>query len=182
MPQTAWLISIKRKQWYRQTSYRTCTVVGILVLLQLHLHGKFRSTEITTISSNSVHNWYKGIFGDGIYIFDVCEFAITINLNLIPGFNGLYRDRWKNRRGIFKCWDLVRLILEVWLPWYSCNTDACVSDMITYDSMRITLQADLQVICTNKLCIKWDSFVKKCTCYSATTHKFRMDRHTQTIS
>ena len=34
-------------------------------------------------------------------------------LNLTPGFNGLSEDNCKRIQETFKCWDLVRLILEV---------------------------------------------------------------------
>ena len=34
-------------------------------------------------------------------------------LDLTPGFNELGKDNYNRRRETFKCWDLVRLILEV---------------------------------------------------------------------
>ena len=48
-------------------------------------------------------------------------------LNLTPGFNGLGRVNCKMRRESFKCWDLVRLILEILryllpIEWmYTCS-------------------------------------------------------------
>ena len=38
-------------------------------------------------------------------------------LDLTPGFKGLRKDNCKTRREAFKCWDLVRFMLEVW--WYT---------------------------------------------------------------
>ena len=43
-------------------------------------------------------------------------------LHLTPGFNGLGRDNCKMRRETSKCWDLVCIILEVWLYAY-CTKD-----------------------------------------------------------
>ena len=36
-------------------------------------------------------------------------------LDLTHGFNGLGKDNYKMRRETFKCWDFVRLLLEIWL-------------------------------------------------------------------
>ena len=51
-----------------------------------------------------------------------CSWSITCRrcsnyiffLDLAPGFNGLGNDNCKTRRGAFKLWDLVHLILEIW--------------------------------------------------------------------
>ena len=43
------------------------------------------------------------------------EHRLLAILDLTPGFNGLGRDNCKTRRETFKCWNLVCLILKVWL-------------------------------------------------------------------
>ena len=40
-------------------------------------------------------------------------------LDLKPGFNILHKDNCKTRWEIFKFWNLVHLILEIW--WYMCS-------------------------------------------------------------
>ena len=48
----------------------------------------------------------------GVYATDYISNYMS-TLDLTPGFNGLGRDNFETRRDMIKCWDLMRLILEV---------------------------------------------------------------------
>ena len=62
---------------------------------------------------------------EGNIIVDHCRRCSNFILNLTPGFNGLGKDNFKNRRETFKFWDLVGLILEVWRYIYMIHDVIC---------------------------------------------------------
>ena len=60
-----------------------------------------------------------GLWGHHCQVCRRCSNYIFI-LDWTPGFNGLVKDNCKTRREIFKFWDLLWLILEVW-PYFIMN-------------------------------------------------------------
>ena len=85
-------------------------------------------------------------------------------LDLTSGFKGFGKDSRKRARGSFKCWDLVRLILETWrytVSWNVCNAERSTNNApltCTHSHQRPSIdwlcgwfQFDLQHICNQQI-------------------------------
>ena len=90
-----WSQKIEHCSVFQVKGPNNSTIIGLPQVLSQNLLKLPQTSNVHTLVGNKI--------------------APTTSLFLTPGINGLGTHNWKTRWDTFKLWDLVHLIIEVWL-------------------------------------------------------------------
>ena len=101
-----WLRLSVKCSWTREVS---------IFLYKYQFFDKALIRTLRYIPSN-LCNLIRTLVGNKIVDRRCFDYTFIVDIiDLTPGFNGLVKDNCKARRETFRFYDLVRLILELWL-------------------------------------------------------------------